>query len=424
MTATLNIGLAQIDPTVGDVAGNLELIIAAHAKGAKAGCDLVVCPELVMSGYPPEDLVLKPIFIDAVESAVARLAAVTEEGPALLVGAPWRLEGSKATGSVVPSSVVNGALLLADGILASVTAKHHLPNYGVFDEMRVFAPGPLPEPMAFKGVKLGVMVCEDMWRKGPAAALKDHGADILIVINGSPFESDKLDERLALARQRVTETGLGLVYVNQVGGQDELVFDGAGFVLGPDGGLRARLQPFKQDFATLSWTAGETGLDTPEPEPEPETETETETAGPDGDADNPIPAIYKALVLGLRDYVNKNGFPGVLIGLSGGIDSALSALVAADALGAERVHCVMMPSPYTSDDSLEDAAALAQAVGMKLDTISIEPAMAAFDGMLDQAFAGRDPDTTEENIQARARGLTLMALSNKFGHMVLSTGNK
>ncbi|MDH3241187.1 MAG: NAD+ synthase [Alphaproteobacteria bacterium] len=400
MTTDMKIGLAQIDPTVGDVEGNLERIRAAHGKGAAEGCDLVVCSELVISGYPPEDLVMKPIFLDAVEDAVRRLAEDTAGGPALLIGAPWRIDGAAR----------NAALLLEGGAVAAVSAKHHLPNYGVFDEVRVFAPGPLPEPLTFRGVELGVMVCEDMWREGPAAALKDKGAAILIVINGSPFETDKLDERLSLARARVAETGVGLVYVNQVGGQDELVFDGASFVLGPDGGVRARLAPFAEDFLALDFSDGQGPLDCA---PEPVAEGGEE-----------IPAIYQAMVLGLKDYVNKNFFPGVLIGLSGGIDSALSAVVAVDALGPDRVHCVMMPSPYTSRDSLEDAAALAEALGIRLDNIGIAPAMAAFDQMLKDAFAGHGHDTTEENIQARSRGITLMALSNKFGHMVLSTGNK
>ncbi len=400
MTETLTIGLAQIDPTVGDVAGNLELIRAAHQKGAATGCHLVVCSELVVSGYPPEDLVLKPIFLDAVEEAVMDLVADTLEGPALLVGAPWRIDGAGH----------NAAVFLADGKLAAVVSKHHLPNYGVFDELRVFAAGPLPQPVEFKGVKLGIMVCEDMWRDGPAASLKSGGADLLVVINGSPFETEKPDERISLARERVAETGLGLVYLNQVGGQDELVFDGASFVLGPDGGLRARLAPFAEDFMALEFSSTKGVLDCP-----PGSHAE----GGDG-----IAAIYKAMVLGLRDYVNKNAFPGVLIGLSGGIDSALSAVVAVDALGADRVHCVMMPSPYTSDESLEDASELAGALGIRLDSVAIDPAMAAFEGMLKDSFAGYGPDTTEENIQARARGMTLMALSNKFGHMVLSTGNK
>ena len=400
MVGTLKIGLAQIDPTVGDVEGNLDLIRAAHAKGASAGCDLVVCPELVVSGYPPEDLVLKPIFLDAVRDAVMRLAAETLGRPALLIGAPWRVDGAGH----------NAALVLADGGLAAVVSKHHLPNYGVFDELRVFAPGPLPAPVEFKGVKLGIMVCEDMWAPGPADALKRGGAEILVVINGSPFEAEKPDERMGLARERVAETGLGLIYLNQVGGQDELVFDGASFVLGPDGGERARLAPFAEDFLALAFAGAPGVLDC--------------APGPLAEGGDGLAAIYKAMVLGLRDYVNKNFFPGVLIGLSGGIDSALSAVVAVDALGPERVHCVMMPSPYTSRDSLEDAAALAGALGIRLDSVAIDPAMAAFDGMLKDAFVGHGPDTTEENIQARSRGITLMALSNKFGHMVLSTGNK
>ncbi|MDX1483785.1 MAG: NAD+ synthase [Alphaproteobacteria bacterium] len=400
MTRTLTIGLAQLDPTVGDLDGNRQLIRAAHAKAAAAGCDLLVCTELVIAGYPPEDLVLKPIFIDAVEDAVGDLAAETGNGPAILLGAPWRIEGA----------VHNAALLLADGKVAALTSKHHLPNYGVFDELRVFAPGPLPDPIEFNGVRLGVMVCEDMWRAGPAEALKARGAEILIVINGSPFETDKPDERLGLARDRVAETGLGLIYVNQVGGQDELVFDGASFVLGPDGEIRARLAPFAEDFLHLEFSDSNGRFDC--------------TPGAIAEGGDGIPAIYKAMVLGLRDYANKNFFSGVLIGLSGGIDSALSAVVAVDALGPDRVHCVMMPSPYTSRDSLEDAAALAEALGIRLDTVPIDTAMAAFDGMLKDAFAGHGHDTTEENIQARSRGITLMALSNKFGYMVLSTGNK
>ena len=400
MAGKLKIGLAQIDPTVGDVAGNLELIRRCHAKGADAGCDLVVFSELVVSGYPPEDLVLKPIFLDAVEDAVMLLAAETLGQPALLVGAPWRVDGAGR----------NAALVLADGKLAAVVSKHHLPNYGVFDELRVFAPGPLPEPVELMGVKLGIMVCEDMWRQGPAGALKDKGAELLVVINGSPFEAEKPEERMGLARERVAETGLGLIYLNQVGGQDELVFDGASFVLGPEGELRTRLAPFAEDFRAVEFSGTKGVLDCP--------------PGPLAEAGDGLAAIYKAMVLGLRDYVNKNSFPGVLIGLSGGIDSALSALVAVDALGAGRVHCVMMPSPYTSRDSLEDAAARARALGIRLDSVAIDPAMAAFDGMLKDAFAGHEPDTTEENIQARARGIILMALSNKFGSMVLSTGNK
>ncbi len=400
LTDPLTIALAQINPTVGNLAGNRRLIEAAWQDAARQGCDLMVASELVVSGYPPEDLVLKPSFLDAVEQTVTALALATAKGPALLIGAPWRVDGK----------AYNAALLLDGGAVTGVSLKHALPNYGVFDEARVFAAGPLPRPLDFRGHRLGVLVCEDMWQVGPARALADGGAELLVVLNGSPFETDKSGERLRLARSRVAETGLALIYVNQVGGQDELVFDGASFVLGADGRECLRLAEFAPDFATLD-LATAAGKLVPE--------QGTCVPSFEGPA-----AIYQALMLGLRDYVNKNGFPGVLIGLSGGIDSAISAIIAADALGPDRVHCVMMPSPYTSRESLDDAAALARNMGIRLDTISIGPAMAAFDGMLKESFAGREPDTTEENIQARARGITLMALSNKFGHMVLSTGNK
>ncbi|MFT5538742.1 MAG: NAD+ synthase [Alphaproteobacteria bacterium] len=400
MSDELTIGLAQLNPTVGDLGGNARLIAEAHVRAAAAGCDLVVTSELALSGYPPEDLVMKPIFLDAVEDSIKDLAAQTRNGPALLLGAPWRVNGACA----------NAALLLDGGKVVAVSAKHELPNYGVFDEKRVFTAGPLPQPITCRGVKLGVLVCEDMWVEAPAAHLKAEGAEVLVVLNGSPFETDKTGERLMLARARVATTGLPLIYVNQVGGQDELVFDGVSFVLDGAGKEVTRLKAFVSDFSVLKLTREKGKL------------------VPGGGAlapalDEPA-AIYQAMMLGLRDYVNKNGFPGVLLGLSGGIDSALSAVVAVDALGPERVHCVMMPSPYTSQDSLDDAAELATNSGVRLDNISISPAMDAFDDMLKDVFAGQTKDTTEENIQARARGITLMALSNKFGHMVLSTGNK
>jgi NAD+ synthase len=400
MSNGLLIGLAQLDPKVGDLAGNLRLLREARAKGEAAGCDLVVASELVVSGYPPEDLVMKPIFLDAVADTVHELAAETARGPALLVGAPWRVDGR----------CTNAALLLDGGKVAAVSVKHDLPNYGVFDEKRVFAAGPLPQTVTCRGVRLGILVCEDMWTAVPAGALADGGAEALVVINSSPFETDKQGERLGLAIARVRETGLPLVYVNQVGGQDELVFDGGSFALDAGGETVQRLGEFEPGFATLRLARRDGAL-------APEGGTVTP-------AYEPLPAIYQAMVLGLRDYVNKNGFPGVLLGLSGGIDSALSAVVAADALGPDRVRCVMMPSPYTSQESLDDAAALARNMNLRLDTISIGPAMDAFGTMLRDVFAGTNADTTEENIQARARGITLMALSNKFGHMVLSTGNK
>ncbi len=401
MTVKLTIALAQINPTVGDIDGNVDRIGLARAEAAKEGADLVVTGELALSGYPPEDLVLKPAFQDTIEAGLERLAAETADGgPGLLIGAPWRDK----------VSLHNAALMLDGGALTAVRFKHELPNYGVFDEKRVFAQGPMPGPVAFRDVRLGVMICEDMWLADVTECLQESGAEILVVINGSPFETDKPDDRLNPAVARVTESGLPLAYVNLVGGQDELVFDGASFVLGRDRKLLAKAPSWREDVLVTRWTRDGDAWTCAEA---------AITPGPDE-----IEAIYRALVLGLRDYVGKNGFPGVLIGLSGGIDSALTAAVAADALGSDKVHCVVMPSPYTSKESIEDAAETAANLGVKLDTIAIDPAMQAFDAMLEETFAGSDPDTTEENIQARARGMTLMALSNKFGDMVLSTGNK
>jgi NAD+ synthase len=334
-------------------------------------------------------------------AAVERLAKATSDGgPALIVGSPWGDQGK----------VMNAALLLEGGRIASIRYKHDLPNYGVFDEKRLFASGPLPGPMPFKGVRLGVMVCEDMWTPDAAECLQESGAELLLVPNGSPFEFEKHDIRIQLALARVTETRLPLAYVNQVGGQDELVFDGASFVVNPDHSLAAQLPNFRETVALTRWRRSGEGW-----------------VCEQGPLDKPaegLEAIYAAMMLGLRDYVGKNRFPGVLLGLSGGIDSALTAAVAADALGPDKVHAVMMPSPFTSRESLEDAAEVAELLGIRLDAVPIEPAMAAFDGMLKPVFNDMPRDTTEENIQARARGITLMALSNKFGSMVLSTGNK
>jgi NAD+ synthetase len=400
MSEQLSIALAQINPTVGDIAGNVARIRAARAAAAGQGAHLAVFPELVVSGYPPEDLVLKAAFLDAVEAAVEDLAGDTADGgPAVLVGAPWRVAGKAH----------NAALLLDGGKVAATRLKHHLPNYGVFDEARVFVPGPVPGPIQFRGVRLGVLICEDMWFPDVAETLGECGAEILVVPNGSPFELDKADVRLNRAVARTIETGLPLIYVNQLGGQDELVFDGASFAIDSKGKLLTRLPAWREEVVTTTWTRGPQGWTTGGSiAPEPGREE----------------SIYQAMMLGLRDYVTKNGFPGVVLGLSGGIDSALAAAVGADALGAGKVWCVMMPSPYTSAESLEDAAAVARLLGCRLDTVNIGPAMGAFDAMLSPLFAGTNADITEENLQSRARGLTLMALSNKFGPMVLSTGNK
>ncbi len=412
MTDTLSIALAQCNPTVGDVSGNLARARTARAEAAAAGADLVVFSETFLSGYPAEDLVLKPMFLAAIKRAAEALAEETADGgPGVLIGAPWLDDEAQPASNSLRGHVYNAALLLDGGRIQSIRYKNDLPNYGVFDEMRVFRAGPLPGPMSFRGVRLGVMICEDMWGPEPAECLEESGAEILVVPNGSPYETDKIDERVQLAVARVTETGLPLIYVNQVGGQDELVFDGASFVLDAARNLAAQMPAFIEGVAVTRWHRDGEGRWQVAP---------AERAAPiDG-----LGAVYQALCVGLRDYVTKNRFPGVIIGLSGGIDSALSAAVAADALGPDQVHCVMMPSPYTSQESLDDAAELARLLGVRLDSISIEPAMTAFEGMLAPFFAGRDPDITEENIQSRARGLTLMALSNKLGAMVLSTGNK
>ncbi len=398
MTETLDIALAQINPTVGDVDGNAGLIKAARADAGDA--DLVAMGELAVSGYPPEDLVLKAAFLDAIEERVRALAADTGDGgPALLLGAPWRQDGK----------LHNAALLLDGGEIAAVRLKHYLPNYGVFDEKRVFSPGPLPGPVAFRGARLGLMICEDMWEADVTECLDESGADILVVLNGSPFDVNKGDERLNHAVGRVVESGLPLIYVNLVGGQDELVFDGASFALGTDRELRAQAAAWEAGILATRWRRRD-GWDC--------------DSGAVSEGLSEMESIWRAMTMGLRDYVDKNGFPGVLIGLSGGIDSALSAAVAVDALGADRVRCVMMPSPYTSDESIEDAGDVARLLGVHLQPIAIDPAMDAFGAMLGEAFADAGADETEENIQARLRGIILMALSNKFGDMVLSTGNK
>lgn len=414
MADTLKIALAQLNPTVGDIAGNLALLRRARAEAAAAGADLVVATELAITGYPPEDLVLKPMFLEAAQAAIEALAADTADGgPGMIVGGPWR-QDPKARPPLF-GKVFNTAYVLDGGMVTTHRTKHDLPNYGVFDEKRVFGAGPLPGPVNFRGVRLGVMVCEDMWTPDVSECLEESGAEILVVINGSPYELNKTEERIQLAVQRIGETGLPLLYVNQVGGQDELVFDGASFVLNADHDVAVQLPAFEEAVAVTAWTRGADGW---------RCATGRREAPPTG-----LEPVYGALMLGLRDYVNKNRFPGVILGMSGGIDSALTAAVAVDALGPERVRTVMMPSPYTSQESLDDADEATRLMGIGIDSISIEPAMKAFSTMLEPLLNGyaagsNVADTTEENIQARSRGLTLMAISNKLGYMVLSTGNK
>ena len=400
MTDKLVIALAQMTQSVGDLKANADAMLEWRARAA--GADLIVFPELQLIGYPPEDLVLKPALVDRANHELDRLAQATADGgPAMLVG------------TVVASQGVlfNVIALLEDGAVTAIRQKRELPNYGTFDEKRLFAPGPLPAPIDFKGVKIGVPICEDIWFPFVTAHLRAEGAEILISPNGSPFEVDKDDRRInAVAGTRVRETGLPLVYLNRVGGQDELVFDGASFVMGADRGIAHQLPDWEEALVLTHWEKWEGQW--------------VCIPGDRHELDSRPADIYNAMVLGLRDYVNRNGFPGVVLGLSGGIDSALSAAVAVDALGPERVWSVMMPSRFTSQDSLDDAVECARLLGIRYDTIPIEPAVAAFDMMLADAFAGRQRDLTEENLQSRIRGVTLMGLSNKFGHMLLTTGNK
>ena len=401
MTLALTIALHQSNASVGGIGDNAAAILAA--RGRVPDADLLVTPELSLIGYPPEDLVLKPAAVAACADELQRLAAATAApGPALLVGLPWR-DGDR---------LYNAMALLDGGRVAGITRKHDLPNYGTFDEKRVFAAGPLPGPMSFRGVRLGVPICEDIWTPDVTECLEETGAEILIVPNGSPYEVGKDDRRLSLAVSRVGETRLPLVYLNRVGGQDELVFDGASFVLNADRTLAWQLPDWDEALVTTRWSRGRLGHHW--------TCASGELAQLDADPAD----IYHAMVVGLRDYVNRNRFPGVVLGLSGGIDSALSAAVAVDALGPERVWCVMLPSRFTAGDSLEDAAACARLLGCRLDTVPIRPAMTAFDAMLAPLFEGRARDLAEENIQSRIRGVTLMAISNKFGPMLLTTGNK
>ena len=401
MTESLKVGLAQLNPKVGDVAGNLAKVRAARAEAAKQGADLVLTTELVLAGYFPEDLVLKPAFQRACHDAVEALRADTRDGgPAVFVTTPWRED----------DKLYNAIVALDKGEIIGKRYKVDLPNYGVFDDKRVFAPGPMPGPVVFKGVRIGVPICEDVWTPDVVECVAETGGEILLVPNASPYEVGKTDVRVQLGVQRVVESGLPFVYLNQVGGQDEVVYDGGSFALGADRRLKAKLASFREEVTTVEFRRNGRGWDC--------------LPGPIAPELTQIESIYQAMVLGLGDYVNKTGFPSVLIGLSGGVDSALTAAVAADALGPERVHAIMMPSPYTSRDSLEDAEACAKAIGIKYDIVSIEPAMKAFRAMLQPLFGNRPEDVTEENIQSRARGVTLMAVSNKLGGMVLTTGNK
>lgn len=399
-TTSLKIALAQLNPILGDLAGNIKKLKAAHAEAARQGADLVLFPELFVCGYPPEDLVRKPAFAAACRAAVEAIAGEITSGPALLVGTVWP-DGDK---------VYNAVALIEDGKITGVRFKVDLPNYGVFDEKRVFDAGPLPGPLNFRGVRIGVPICEDIWKEEVCECLAECGAEILLVPNGSPFEWNKDDVRVNVAVARVVENGLPLAYLNQVGGQDELVFDGASFVLNGDKSLAVQMPAWDEAIVVTAWERTADGW---------RCKPGDKAVLEEGDA-----SAYHACMLGLRDYVTKNGFPGVVLGLSGGVDSALVAALAADALGPDRVHAVMLPYRFTSNESLSDAALCAKALGIRYDTVPIAPAVEGLYGMLEPLFAGKARDITEENIQSRIRGTTLMAISNKFGGMVVTTGNK
>ncbi|MCS0493915.1 NAD+ synthase [Ancylobacter sp. MQZ15Z-1] len=397
----LLIAFAQLNPTVGDIAGNVEKARAARALAAEQGADLVLFTELFISGYPPEDLVLKPSFQAACRQAVERLAAETADGgPAMLVGTPW-VDGGK---------LYNAVALLEGGAISTLRYKVDLPNYGVFDEKRVFATGPMPGPIPFRGVRIGVPICEDIWSEDVIECLAETGSEMLLIPNGSPYRRTVYDERMNVAVARVVESGLPLAYVNQVGGQDELVFDGASFVLNADRSLAVQFPNFQERVRLTRWERWADGW-----------RCEEGARAPlvlDDEAD------YAACVIGLRDYVEKNRFPGVVLGLSGGIDSALCAAMAADALGPERVHCVMLPYRFTSNESLSDAAGVAEALGCRYDIVPIAGAVEGLEASLAPLFADTERGVTEENLQSRARGTILMSISNKFGAMVVTTGNK
>ena len=395
----LTIALAQLNPTVGDIEGNLARIQRARDRAGADGADLVVLPELALIGYPPEDLVLRPSAVDACHAAVDRLVQERSNAPAIIATTPWREAGR----------VYNAAILI-DGRKTARRFKSDLPNYGVFDEKRVFAAGPLPDPVDFRGTMLGIPVCEDIWTPAITTHLARAGAELFIVPNGSPFETGKFPTRIELARERARETGRALVYVNQVGGQDELVFDGRSFVVNRSGEVACSMTGWEEGIQLTRWT--HTG------------DAWTCDAGLVDAPREHIAETYCALMTGLRDYVQKNGFPGIVLGLSGGVDSALSAAVAVDALGAERVLGVRLPSPFTGQVSMEEAQFVADRLGIRLLTLPIEQVMNSAEASLAPVFEGRPRDVAEENLQARIRGLLLMALSNKFGSMLLTTGNK
>jgi len=392
--------MCQLNFHVGNLEKNYDFIFSTRAKSKKENVDLCVFSELCMTGYPPEDLVLRPSLIDAVSIQIDKLIELTKDGgPAVIVGYP-RMDNN---------ILRNSAALIHNGEI-SIIDKHHLPNYGVFDEARVFNSGRVSGPISFKGIRIGLMICEDMWHSDITETLVESGAQVLIVINGSPFDQNKEDERLSVAVARVTETKLPLIYVNQIGGQDELVFDGGSFALDNNSKLRIQISNWFEGMSVCNLVLVHDQI-----------EIKNENIN---QISSGYEAKYLAMVIGLRDYVIKNNFKGVILGLSGGIDSALSCAIAVDAIGKEMVKGVRMPSKFSSNGSLDDAMELSKLLSIKMDTINIDDVNELFLKELKSSFKGLNEDTTEENIQSRIRGVLLMALSNKFGYMLLSTGNK
>ncbi|MEH0165186.1 NAD+ synthase [Roseateles microcysteis] len=409
---SLKVALAQINVTVGDLAGNAGKIVEWGRRAHAAGARLLLTPELSLCGYPPEDLLLRPAFIEACDEALKGIATALAdcEGLHVVVGHPYQREGDLRSRSLSVLRRFNAASLLAGGQVLRTYCKRELPNYQVFDERRYFVSGrdAGEEPLVFEveGRRFGVLICEDAWFDEPARAAKAAGAEVLCVLNASPFHVGKVEEREQRMAERSRDVGLPLLYSHLVGGQDEVVFDGASFAVGRDGRVAARAAMFEEAMPLIEFDAQATPSGELVPVPELEAQ------------------VWGALVLGVRDYLGKNGFPGALIGLSGGIDSALVLAIAVDALGADKVRTVMMPSPYTADISWIDARDMAERLGVRYDEKSIVPMFEAFNATLADEFTGLPLDATEENIQARIRGTLLMALSNKFGSIVLTTGNK
>ena len=400
MADTFRLTLAQLNPSVGDVAGNADAAKRAWQQALEAGSDLVALPEMFIAGYNPQDLILKPAFINACQQAIADLARECASGPALAIGGPL----------LERDHLYNGYYILKGGEVSTVVKKHHLPNDAVFDEKRLFEPADVAGPYTVNGVRIGSPICEDAWQSDVVETLAETGAEFILIPNGSPYFRNKQDIRLNLMVARVVESGLPLIYLNMVGGQDDQVFDGGSFVLNQGGELALQMPAFDEAISHVTLNRTENGWRADEGE---------KALYPDD-----FESDYRAMVDSLRDYLRKTGFSKVLLGLSGGIDSAIVAAIATDALGADNVRCVMLPSEYTSSESLEDAKEVAENLGCRYDFVPIAEGRRAITQTLAPFFEDLQPDITEENVQSRLRGLLLMSLSNKFGEMLLTTGNK